>query len=276
VTTRVLDIRTPGVRAALAAPLAVSAWEVLRRIGKPTAADHVAAALSANAAVIREALDGLAEVGIIDKLPIRENRRQPAYRTNGDALAVEYEPADGPETDAVREIRDALRKQVEASHRTGSSRAAAVDLAAWRSVHLEPDECEELLRLLREALDLVEAAQSRITNASGAEATKVNVHVLLEVRGADGPAPPVPAVHFSARGEPTNGGHLSTANAMERLSPREREIALLLVNGRSRPEIAKALGVSINTVATITKRIYAKLGVRRRVELSNRIRRGRA
>jgi DNA-binding CsgD family transcriptional regulator len=39
-----------------------------------------------------------------------------------------------------------------------------------------------------------------------------------------------------------------------------------------RPEIAKQFGISVNTVATIGKRVYAKLGVKRRAELSARLR----
>jgi DNA-binding CsgD family transcriptional regulator len=41
----------------------------------------------------------------------------------------------------------------------------------------------------------------------------------------------------------------------------------MLARGQSCPEISSALDVSVNTVRTITKRLYAKLGVRRRAEL---------
>ena len=47
--------------------------------------------------------------------------------------------------------------------------------------------------------------------------------------------------------------------------------AIALAHGSSRPEIARRLGLSPHTVATISKRIYAKLGVRRRAELANRL-----
>jgi len=60
--------------------------------------------------------------------------------------------------------------------------------------------------------------------------------------------------------------------AMHVLSPRERQVGLMLASGKTRPEIAEALGVSLNTVATIGKRIYAKLGVSRRAELATRLR----
>ncbi len=55
------------------------------------------------------------------------------------------------------------------------------------------------------------------------------------------------------------------------LSKREFEIAQLLAGGQTRPVIAKSLGISENTVATICKRIHAKLGVHRRAELTARL-----
>ncbi|GHO44929.1 hypothetical protein KSX_30920 [Ktedonospora formicarum] len=42
----------------------------------------------------------------------------------------------------------------------------------------------------------------------------------------------------------------------------------LLVAGRSNPEIASALVVSVNTVKTHVRSIYRKLGVANRVEAS--------
>jgi DNA-binding CsgD family transcriptional regulator len=56
------------------------------------------------------------------------------------------------------------------------------------------------------------------------------------------------------------------------LSAREREIAIALVSGSTLPEIARTLGRSPHTVSTLTRRIYRKLGVRRRAELVNRLR----
>jgi DNA-binding CsgD family transcriptional regulator len=59
---------------------------------------------------------------------------------------------------------------------------------------------------------------------------------------------------------------------LDELSQRGRAVAVAMVDARSRPEIAKELGVSLNTVASIGKRVYAKLGVRRRAQLASRLR----
>ena len=69
------------------------------------------------------------------------------------------------------------------------------------------------------------------------------------------PAPPVPDVPAVAD------------EAAEPLTGREREVLDLLVSGRSNRQIADALFVSPNTVATHIKGIYAKLHVRSRAEV---------
>ena len=55
------------------------------------------------------------------------------------------------------------------------------------------------------------------------------------------------------------------------LTPREREIASLLVRRRTNREIAAMLGISEHTVRHHAEHIFAKLGVRSRRELAARL-----
>ena len=48
---------------------------------------------------------------------------------------------------------------------------------------------------------------------------------------------------------------------INKLSPREKEVALHIDNGVSTTTIAKTLGIKCNTVSTLKKKIYVKLGV---------------
>ena len=48
---------------------------------------------------------------------------------------------------------------------------------------------------------------------------------------------------------------------IKKLSPREKEVALYIANGVSTTTIAKTLGIKCNTVSTLKKKIYNKLGV---------------
>ena len=60
----------------------------------------------------------------------------------------------------------------------------------------------------------------------------------------------------------------SQAALIEPLSSQEQRVLHLLVAGRSNPEIARALVVSVNTVKTHLQSVYRKLGVINRVEAS--------
>jgi DNA-binding NarL/FixJ family response regulator len=55
------------------------------------------------------------------------------------------------------------------------------------------------------------------------------------------------------------------------LSPREREIAVLVAAGRSNPEIAEVLFIARKTVERHVSNILAKTGARNRTELAGRL-----
>lgn len=90
----------------------------------------------------------------------------------------------------------------------------------------------------------------------------------------------VEAVLAAAEGRSTlSPGVLSRALAPKRpqvldtLSPREKEVALLISQGLSNPEIAARLFVSLSTVKTHVARIMDKLGVESRVQIALEINR---
>jgi DNA-binding CsgD family transcriptional regulator len=72
------------------------------------------------------------------------------------------------------------------------------------------------------------------------------------------PAPAVPAVP-------------ATGRACISLSPREREIVRLVAKGLPNKAIADVLDISLWTVATHLRRIFAKLGVGTRAEMIARV-----
>ena len=54
----------------------------------------------------------------------------------------------------------------------------------------------------------------------------------------------------------------------ERLTPRERQIALLVGKGLRHADIGRRLGISVHTVKNHLRRIFVKLDVSSRVELA--------
>lgn len=69
------------------------------------------------------------------------------------------------------------------------------------------------------------------------------------------------------REEPQSVALVRGTGASE-LSPRQREVALLLAQGRSNPEIAEALGLTVNTASYHVKHVFARLGVNSRGEVA--------
>jgi DNA-binding NarL/FixJ family response regulator len=70
----------------------------------------------------------------------------------------------------------------------------------------------------------------------------------------------------SVPGPPAAGRSTGDVPEVERLTPREREVLVLLGRGRSNLEVAAALTVSETTAKTHVSRVLAKLGCRTRLE----------
>ncbi|QCO97529.1 helix-turn-helix transcriptional regulator [Arthrobacter sp. 24S4-2] len=72
-------------------------------------------------------------------------------------------------------------------------------------------------------------------------------------------------------GGPVPAGPLENRRAAAdpaKLSQREREVAVLVVSGMGSAQVARELGIAVNTVNAHLQRIYGKLGVSRRQELA--------
>jgi DNA-binding CsgD family transcriptional regulator len=72
------------------------------------------------------------------------------------------------------------------------------------------------------------------------------------------------------RGRP--GASVRPDHGLEALTETERRVADLISAGHSSRAAAAELGVSPNTVNTHVRSVFAKLGVRSRVQLSNLLR----
>jgi DNA-binding NarL/FixJ family response regulator len=58
-----------------------------------------------------------------------------------------------------------------------------------------------------------------------------------------------------------------TQNSIEKLTKREIEISLLISEGDTTNQIASKLGIKSNTVSTIKRNIFSKLGVHSEIAL---------
>ena len=83
---------------------------------------------------------------------------------------------------------------------------------------------------------------------------------------AEGDALLSPAVTRKVIDRATTQPRVGRNDALERLTPREREVLEQLARGLSNAEIAESLVVEETTVKTHVKRVLAKLGLRDRVQ----------
>ncbi len=89
------------------------------------------------------------------------------------------------------------------------------------------------------------------------------IHTLAAGEALIAPAITKRLIAQFARAAPPAG---PSAAALEELTPREREVLLLIARGMSNAEIAAELVLSEATVKTHVKRVLSKLGVRDRVQ----------
>lgn len=66
--------------------------------------------------------------------------------------------------------------------------------------------------------------------------------------------------------QPPAAQRAKARQAIESLTPRERDVLGLLVKGRKLQEVADALGIQYSTANTHQKSVYKKLGVNSRAE----------
>jgi len=83
---------------------------------------------------------------------------------------------------------------------------------------------------------------------------------------AEGDALLSPSVTRKVIDRATTQPRVGRTDALDRLTPREREVLELIARGMSNAEIAESLVVEETTVKTHVKRVLAKLGLRDRVQ----------
>ena len=164
--------------------------------------------------------------------------------------------------DGVAAFLERLLAAAEAGQRTGT----VIEILA-------------LLALVEQARGDLEAALARIAPAVALAEPAGYVRImveagrsmagLLELAGRRRIAPSYVRGVLAAFGRPADVTHVKQA-LIEPLSERELDVLRLLATDLSGPDIAAELVVSLNTVRSHTKSIYAKLGVNNRREAVSR------
>jgi DNA-binding CsgD family transcriptional regulator len=106
---------------------------------------------------------------------------------------------------------------------------------------------------------------------TGDPGVRPNLHLALCVTPLDADSPAMPPIQVTTAADLQRDSDVDQAQHMNALSPREREVTMLLLSGLTEKECAAKLGLSPGTVRTHVVHAYQKLGVKRRSELSARV-----
>lgn len=286
--TTVLSLQSPKVREALTDFTTMQRWEVLRTSGSALSAAELAAACFTSFDEMQKSLDLLVESGFAVRVKATAKRRSVTYRAASQDFLVSWDRSDPVQLDWVRGTRARSREHTYGVlvRNSGGGRSGIpnrIFRELHRSAPLSKQEAAEILKSLDQITAVLDEAERRRRAASGGESA-------MPAGGADSSDPPtpyyvtasllpiaatelpIPVVNISEIGLVAETIERKAKSPKSILSKREFAIAELLAAGRSRVEAARALELSTSTVASATKRIYAKLGVHNRAAFSLRMR----
>jgi DNA-binding CsgD family transcriptional regulator len=259
---------------------ALAVWELLRRYGGPMAAAAIERVVRFTADEVQRALEVLITHGIVARHPARGRRRMPAYSSLRPALIVEYRGDDADDCHRLETWlprlefamgQAAIRLQVLSDGAAGGAEPAPVRRSVRLSTHLHPQDADELRARVDDLVAFMRLLESKYSGDDALDSFLCNYRVDIEVQPLPSQLPASALVTV----RPTRGDWEDVTDEAGdeagALSPREREVAVGIVNGRSRSDIAARLGITASTVATLTKRLYRKLGVHSKTQLTKRL-----
>lgn len=292
----VLKLSDQKVLAAVRDFRTMQRWEVLRRRHGPASAQEFAAACSATYEEAVASLDLLLEGGFVLRRKATAKCRHVTFEAAAETILVAFDSTDEAQREWInsqrREIRRICREAVDSrldQGRPAGPRKQYVEVN--RVASLTQDEAARATVILQSAFDAIreierEAEARSLRRASEGQRTAHGEKVAEVAEIAEDESRyvltasivpvgaaflPFPSINFIDEGLAARRFDALASDPEAILTQHELRIARRLAAGASRPAVAKALGLSINTIASASKRIYAKLGVHTRAEFAARM-----
>ena len=271
-----LDLRARGIAAALRSMEALAVWEHLRRQTQPAAAGEVAKAFGWTEAAVDGAIATLAAAGdrLVEAVPPPGRGGKVRWRVARASIVVAHRIGD-PQDDSLlaplrRAYGDARRGAIRERAKSFETRGPKEMIhLGMHSVSFNAEELRRAAEILGE-LERIRRRGDAHRDEEGDASPWSNYHLSVcctPLRPGIPPQPTMQVVGMEWASEIAK----SLATRIASLSRRELTVAIALRDGLDRRRIAESLGVSTNTVATLVKRIYAKLGIRSRAELARQL-----
>ena len=267
-----LHLSRPGLLDALCDLEAMGVWELLRtsRSGRP--AEEVAGLANLSLTRTRLILEQLITLSLVESRPAGRGRRLTTYRVTVPELRISH---DGMASELIGKLlarwSESRAEYFARALKDGISPdgPAASGFCGSGVERLTAEETARLKSLIHQIGVLLRTAARRDPPTPGSpidpKSGEALYAVLIRMQKLQTMPLPSPPISFAP-------GFAGTKDGVKRidrgtLAPRERQVAEALAGGMSRPEIANQLQLSVHTVATMSKRVYKKLGIRNRAEL---------
>lgn len=271
-----LQLKDPAMLRAVCDVPTMRRWEILRRSNRALSAAELAAHARSSVEETQDSLDILVAAQLVRAIEASRYRRQITYRSAMKRLFLQWDRRDPEGVAASRVLGDCMwrysRKVLDdAAVHPGAEKLETLSLTGQTSVMLLPDDAQQVRESFL-AIYAMLAAADRRARACRDATEPIPFHVAFDLRRLWEPV--LPMAEFFVN-EFEFHGHVQetfSEGVAELLSPRELEIAKMLERGKSRPEVAQELGLTRNTVASLSKAIYRKLGIHSRAQLTERLR----
>ena len=260
---------------------AMAIWEALRRSSRGLSAAEAAAAIHLPLAQVQEWLDRLVGLQLVERRSAGRGRRTTSFRVPVPELRVSFAGLEPAMLDSLfSRWNESLTRNFELLTNHHDAKSARSTFCATGCSALTPPEYAMLKMHLDRIGELMSNAALRGPKSAAASGValrapsgKQRICGLL-VRLVQLPNDPLPQpnIRFTRDRSPPDGNRPSRERGgvpaiHQSLSPREWQVAEAMASGLTRPQISRQLSVSLNTVTTLSSRIYRKLQVHSRAEL---------
>ena len=251
-------------------------WEILRRAKRSLSASELAAAAESSLEATQGSLDALVAAKLAAVQPATSRRRQVTYRSTVERLFLRWNRHDPADAAAWRSLGEFMREHSRAvedaaAGRAGSEQFAPFNFGGCATVLLLDEDAARVRESFRAAYAMLADADRRARAGADPAAAKP-YHVSFNKQRLWKAELPMAEFFVVEDTLHDRERSLLESGASTVLSPRELDIARLLERGLSRPRIAVQLGLTPNTVASMSKTVYRKLGIHSRAQLAERMR----
>jgi DNA-binding CsgD family transcriptional regulator len=270
-----LNADDPALLGALRDVDAMCLWEVIRAQRAPATLSELCALTNAHAGAVQARLDMLSNAGLVRTVRARKPRNAIGYVVTRQRLVVAFDQSDAEAVARIREISKTWERHVgdlieNHGDTDGDPRAT------YRSRYVGLDQLDESdFAELRRRIDSVCEFWNMLANKngeahpSGRRRRVANHAMYIRVEPLAPGKLPIPEAWFRPKEAAERvAADPGAGRARRPLTTREAEVARALATGLQRKQLATHLGVSIHTLTTMCKRIYAKLGVHSQAELA--------